>query len=283
MTSQFRSKLGAQLIHQRYRDLLSRWPVPRRELHIPTCAGETFVLACGDEDRPPVLLLHGGGTTSALWAGCAAAWAARFRILAVDLIGEGGLSASSRPPLASEAYIAWLDDVFRGLSYERASLVGASMGAWMALDYATRRPTRVERLALLSPLGIGRQRMDFLIKVMPLLLLGDWGRRRVLRMAVGPVTPGEELMEFMAIIQQHLRPRMVAFPVLPDEALRRLSMPVLALLGGRDAIVDTAKAKRRLERLVPHADIRFLPEVGHGMVNPTVPVLEFLTNPASTD
>jgi hypothetical protein len=70
-----------------------------------------FVVTCGQALAPPLVLLHGSGANSMMWAGHVAAWAEHFRIHAIDVIGEPGLSAPSRPPLASDAYAAWLDDV----------------------------------------------------------------------------------------------------------------------------------------------------------------------------
>jgi hypothetical protein len=46
-----------------------------------------------------------------MWMADVAAWAAHFRVYAIDMIGEPGLSARSRPPLHSEAHALWLDDV----------------------------------------------------------------------------------------------------------------------------------------------------------------------------
>ena len=62
-----------------------------------------------------------------MWMGDVAAWAEHFRVYAVDVIGDAGLSAPSRPPLASDAHALWLDDVMQALSLERASLVGVSL------------------------------------------------------------------------------------------------------------------------------------------------------------
>ena len=95
-----------------------------------------------------------------------------FRVYAVDIIGEAGFSAPSRPPLASEAHALWLDDVMQALSLTRASMVGVSLGGWLALDYATRRPERVESVVVLCPGGVGRQKMRIVFKTVPLRMLG---------------------------------------------------------------------------------------------------------------
>src|SRR5580704_7840116 len=197
----YKSVEAEREVRERYLTILKHWPVSNQQLRVPTREGETFIVACGDENAPALLLLHGGMTNSAMWMGDVAAWAEHFRIYAVDVIGEAGLSAPSRPPLASDAYALWLDDVMQALSLTRASVVGVSLGGWLALDYATRRPERVESLALLCPAGVGRQK-NFLLKALPLMLLGSWGNRKVREMVFGraPVqmSPGQSQMrDFM--------------------------------------------------------------------------------------
>jgi pimeloyl-ACP methyl ester carboxylesterase len=42
-------------------------------------------------------------------------------------------AVTSRPPLDSGAYAQWLDDVLDSLSLDRVSIVGISLGGWLAL------------------------------------------------------------------------------------------------------------------------------------------------------
>jgi hypothetical protein len=53
-------------------------------------------------------------------------------------------------------------------------------------------------------------------------------------------------------------------------------MPVLAIVGGIDAVFDSDETKRRLEACMPQVQVKYLPEAGHGLVDPTSSVLEFL-------
>ena len=134
MTTLYKSEDGERLVQQRYQEFLAHWPAPNKQFRVPTREGDTFVVACGNETAPPLLLFHGGGTNSAMWIDAVALWAAHFRVYAIDMIGESGLSSPSRPSFVSEAYALWLDDVMQALSLERASIVGASLGGWLALD-----------------------------------------------------------------------------------------------------------------------------------------------------
>jgi pimeloyl-ACP methyl ester carboxylesterase len=281
MTAIWKSAAGAAAVRERYRAFLEHWPVPNAQLSVPTRHGETFVVASGPKDAPPIVLLHGSASNSAMWMGDVGVWAQRFRVYAVDMIGEPGLSAEGRPRLASRAYEAWLQDVFEGLGLTRAALVGISLGGWLALDFATRRPQQVSALVLLAPGGVGEHR-NVLLWAAPLLLLGPWGRRLVTRRIAGPQSAGpaspaaQAFGEFMQLIFANFRPRNERLPRFSDEALGRLSMPVLCVLGAKDAMIDSAGARDRLVRNVPNAEICWLSDAGHFLSNQTASIAAFL-------
>lgn len=278
----FRSAEGAAAVHRLYRKVLDDWPVPASELRLPTRQGETFVLAFGREDGPPIVLLHGAQANAAAWILDAMPWAERFRLYAIDMIGEAGFSAPSRPPLASDAHALWLDDVMSGLGLSRAAVVGVSLGGWLALDYASRRPAFVERLALICPAGIGRQK-NFLLRAAPYLLLGSWGKRRMRELVLGPTASEsperlKPVIALMEAIGRSIRLRFGTIPRLSDAELARLKMPILAIMGGRDVLIDSDDTRRRLQAFAPHAEINFLPEALHFIPGQSEPVLRFLAN-----
>jgi pimeloyl-ACP methyl ester carboxylesterase len=203
-----------------------------------------------------------------MWMGDVAAWAAHFRVYAIDMIGEPGLSAPSRPPLESDAYALWLEDVMRALALEHVSIIGMSLGGWLALDYATRRPERVRSLVLLCPGGVGRQKTG--------------GEREMVIRAPAEAPPAvQRFFEFIALIQENFLPRMEQLPVFSDDALGRLSMPLMAILGGTDALLDSDETRSRLEHNVAQAVIRYLPEAGHLLPRQTSPILDFLSSGAT--
>jgi pimeloyl-ACP methyl ester carboxylesterase len=50
--------------------------------------------------------------------------------------------------------VDWLDQTLDALEIRRAAVVGLSIGSWMSAPYAMARPHRVERVAVLAPVGI---------------------------------------------------------------------------------------------------------------------------------
>jgi pimeloyl-ACP methyl ester carboxylesterase len=101
---------------------------------------------------PVVVLLHGLGGNSSNWAFNISALSAKYRVIAPDQIGFG---RSDKPLINYRVgtYADFLDKLLDGLNVERATLVGNSMGGWIAALYAVKYPKRVERLVLVDAAG----------------------------------------------------------------------------------------------------------------------------------
>ncbi|MCR6487258.1 alpha/beta fold hydrolase [Amycolatopsis sp. OK19-0408] len=271
----YKSETGARLLRERYLEALTAWPVPHEQVRVPTPEGETFVVVSGPENAPPLVLLHGSGSNSAEWAPRIRELG-QFRVYAVDIIGEPGLSAEARPPLASDRYAVWLDAVLDHFALPKAAFLTSSFGGWLALDHAIRRPERVAALALRCPIGLGPMKKGFVVKAVLLALLGERGRRRSVASTIGePET--SPIVEHQLLVSANYRYRTGPFPVFDDAALAGLTMPVYAVAGAEDAMVDSATTKRRLERAGATVDL--VPGTGHYI--PGSADLDFLTRAAA--
>ncbi|MGW4520050.1 alpha/beta fold hydrolase [Amycolatopsis sp. NPDC004378] len=267
----YKSEAGARLLRERYLDALTAWPA-HDQVRVPTPEGETFVLVTGPASAPPLVLLHGSGSNSAEWAERIPALAERFRVHAVDIIGEPGLSAETRPPLDGDRYARWLDAVLDHFAVARAAFLTSSFGGWLALDYATRRPERVAALALRCPIGLGPMKKGFVVKAMLLSLFGEKGRRKSVAGVLGE--PGTSpIVEHQLLVSAHYRYRTGPFPVFGDAALARLTMPVYAVAGADDTMADSATTHRWLE--AAGAEVDLVPGTGHYI--PGSRDLDFLT------
>ena len=280
MSAIYKTPEGEQAVREAYLAVLANWPIPSEHLRIATGQGETFVLACGPRDAPPLMVFHGAQANAARWMREAQVWSQHFRVYFVDVIGDAGLSAPSRPPMAGEAHALWLDELLAGLGLDKVALVGESLGGWLAIDYATRRPERVTKLAVLVPAGVGAQK-NLLLKALPLLLLGPWGANKLTELVIGPppVDPSalqKQLGDLMTLVFRHGHRRNIKIPIFADKTLQRLTMPVLAILAGKDVLLDSAGTRRRLAANVPQGQIIYLPEARHLLPDQTEAVRPFL-------
>jgi pimeloyl-ACP methyl ester carboxylesterase len=98
---------------------------------------------------PPVVLLHAGGVDLGMWDPQVGPFARSFRVIRYDARAHGRSTAPGGPYSTVEDLRLLLDR----LGVQRAHLVGISMGAGVALNFAITYPQRVSKLALVSTSG----------------------------------------------------------------------------------------------------------------------------------
>jgi pimeloyl-ACP methyl ester carboxylesterase len=105
---------------------------------------------------PPVVLIHGMVNSSRHWQEVAMRLAPDYTVIAPDLIGHGD-SATPRGDYSLGAHAAVIRDLLAVIGVERATIVGHSLGGGVAMQFFYQFPQRVERLALVSSGGLGRE------------------------------------------------------------------------------------------------------------------------------
>jgi pimeloyl-ACP methyl ester carboxylesterase len=98
---------------------------------------------------PAVVLLHGGGQDFTMWDSQMEPLAGAFRVTRYDARGHGRSTAPIGPYSMADDLRLVLDHI----GADRAHLVGFSMGAGVALDFAVTHEARVLTLALISVTG----------------------------------------------------------------------------------------------------------------------------------
>ncbi len=102
---------------------------------------------------PDLIFIHGLGGEAANWAANIVPVSTRYRVYALDQIGFG----HSDKPLIDyriETFVEFLQAFMQELKIPKATLVGNSLGGWIAVDFAARHPEMVERLVLVDAAGL---------------------------------------------------------------------------------------------------------------------------------
>ncbi|MDX6690869.1 MAG: hypothetical protein QOG15_2326 [Solirubrobacteraceae bacterium] len=109
-------------------------------------------------EGPALVFLHG-------LAGCWQNWlevlpdlAREHRVIAIDFPGFGH-SEMPTDPISIPGYSRMLDELLAALAIGSATIVGNSMGGFVAADMAIRFPHRVERLVLVAAAGLSMEHM----------------------------------------------------------------------------------------------------------------------------
>jgi hypothetical protein len=132
---------------------LTRWDTPHQRAVVPTALGRTHLLGAGHGDTT-VLYLAGTNFNAATSLPLLTALASEHRVVAADVPGQPGLSASTRPAGdRMTSYGAWVGELVEHLGTDRLVLMGHSLGAAIAL---AAQPAGVAGLVLVDPAGLIR-------------------------------------------------------------------------------------------------------------------------------
>jgi pimeloyl-ACP methyl ester carboxylesterase len=232
------------------------------------------VLSFSDRGAGSALVfLHGFCEDARIWDDFAAPFGEKYRIICIDLPGFG------RSPAAPGISIAGMAEAVKGtldeLKISEMTLIGHSMGGYVALEYASRWPENLRALGLFhsQPYADSEEKKEARLKS------ADFVRRHGSLPFVAQLIPGLFAPAFArenpAIVQELVQ-RAAAYD--PEgiaaalEAMRNRSdlsailqnaiFPVLFLIGTEDQAIPAELSKRQTT-LPPVASIHYLPGVGH--------------------
>ena len=228
-----------------------------------------------------VLLLCGIGAKRQGWYRQLPVLGRRFRCLALDYRDVG----DSDPAAGAYGIRDVADDVFAlcdALGVERASLVGISMGGFIALEMTLARPEFIDRLVLVVTSAGGPTHVSTSPEVMRALKPGNEtvesgeGARRVCSLVAGPgfaERHPEAIDEFVEIARHH--PMHVEAYLRQLEACRahdvstrlaEIEAPTLVIHGDADPLVPLENGRFLAEhiagaRLIVYEGVGHIPEV----------------------
>lgn len=272
--SKFRSDDARAAYLRLYDAALSASSVQVTESDVETSFGSTHVLHAGDRSKPSLVALHGSSISSTSWVPLLDTLTASHSVTMIDVIGEAAKATKTTTDI-----VTWLDETMRALDIQRSAFVAASRGTWISTHYATVFPEKVERLALLCPVGIaGGMSPSFMVRGLAPLVL-PLKERHVWRVLDTMVVPQNRKM----LRQQPWMPSMRQFvcgttnfnmslrnaqprpwPFRSDCDLARLmAIPVLAVIGRDESALNGPRAATMLRESLPDARVEVVDDANH--------------------
>ena len=246
-------------------------------------------------DGAPLTLVHGLAYDRRGWGRLPDLLAERFRVVLVDNRGVGESDAPPGPYTVAQMaadVIGVLDDA----GIERTSVLGVSLGGYIAQQVALAAPERVERLVLVSTAPGGPKAHPMPAATVEVFARYPTMEREAgLRMFVENSLGARGVRELPDLVEEILRYRLERAPTVDawraqatagatfdaSERVGEISAPTLVVHGGADVVVDPRNAAL-LGELIPGARVEVVPDRGHLLIWEDSPrlaefVTEFLT------
>jgi pimeloyl-ACP methyl ester carboxylesterase len=213
----------------------------------------------------PLLYLHGASGAPVILP-FMEKLAARFDVLVPEHPGYG---LSDEPEWLENIHdVAYFYlDFLRKLNLSAVSVIGSSMGGWIAMEMAVRDTSRIASLVLVSPAGISAPGVEpadiFLMPPEEVIRNLFFDQKLAEARLAEPMTP--EALD-LALKNRHTTARLAWEPRLHDpflpKWLHRIDVPVKIIWGAEDRILPPAFVKE-FSRLMPKAQIHVIPGCGH--------------------
>jgi len=233
------------------------------EKHVrPSAVGPQAVFSGGG--GAPVVLVHGAGDQAGGWSKVAPRLAKSFAVVAVDLAGHGD-SAPAEGPLPFATLLAGFDGAMKELPQGKVTLVGNSLGAWVATVWAKEHPERVQHLVLVNGGPLLGDRPDLTLH--PKTRSEADKTLAALRDPSAPLIPDFVVDDIIREAASGPIARLAAeakgmSAFLLDGKLAGFDVPVDLLWGASDKLVSVDYAKRLAGQL-PAARLTTIDRCGH--------------------
>jgi pimeloyl-ACP methyl ester carboxylesterase len=253
------------------------WPVESQNRTVHTGWGETFVRVSGPATAPPLVILPGSRATSLMYSEMIEALSSEHRTYAVDAVYDVGRSVGARRMNKGAQAMEWLDELLDALELDSGvDLMGQSLGATMAADYALHAPKRVRKAVWLAFAGmIVRSNPAFILDMM----ICQIPSRTTVRHGLAGLLPVaarsggrarelfddfvEEVAMYHACYRPFMPPSDSSTASWDDSRLRQFEMPVLFVAGEEERAYSVPNAIERLNAVAPRIETCMIPNAAH--------------------
>lgn len=237
--------------------------------HRVDAAGYSLVVhELGSRDAPAWLLLHGLGATAVSWMAVLREARHRRRLLVPELSALGGTRGPAPAVQVAEAPAVLSALLERLCGGRAATVLGMSLGGWMAVRLALARPELVERLVLVDSAGWHYQDWDHVRALVTLETEDDVEQLyRALFVRTPPVlrwSRGAFLDAYTSPAVRSILEHTREEDTFTAADLARLSIPAGLVWGERDGLFPP-RIGEQMAASLRTAHLEVVPACGHGL------------------
>lgn len=267
----FKSDSAKSLFYDLYDSTLKGWDFEYQSQYVNTQFGKTHVISAGNDNKPVIVLLHGFSGTSLIWYKTFKELHRKYKIYAIDIIGDANRSEMTVLMKKSEDWVIWLKEVCDSLNISNATFVGHSYGGFQSILFTMTYPQIVNKCLLISPYpSLFKPKLKLNLKFISLMISPSKDKAtKFLSYCVAKDFIIEKYYSDL-ILTAFLN----SIPIIPSnnyklsyKSLNSISKPVLLAVGDQqDLYYSYEKASKRVKANIPNCQTVLIENCGHSPV-----------------
>lgn len=270
----YKSKEGQRKSIELYDKQLSKLGFSFLDLYVETSFGNTHIVETGNSDGTPLLIFHGGNSTSAYNLLMFSFLLKDFHVYAVDTIGHPGKSDEVCLSHRGYDYGKWASEVIEKIGYEKISCLGCSFGGGILSKLICVAPKMVGKAVLIVPAGINNALPISSIKMMiPLLQYRITKKEKyliktALHMALREDVLDEHTLDIVKDSFDNVKTKVGMPTNIEAQKLSGYNSPTLVIASEKDCLFPAEKVLSRAKQIISNCRTYELKESGHMHILP---------------
>jgi len=279
MKKVYKSKQSESILMELYYKQIESLNIAYEDLFAETRFGKAHIVKLGKPDGKPLLLFHGGNSTTPYSLGrfwnLLAHLSSSLCIYAVDTVGHPGKSSQTLLSHKGAEYGQWASDVITSLGFAKMYCMGSSFGAGILVKLMCVAPSKIEKSVLIVPSGIANMSTFNIMLSMgvPMIIYNltkneYWLKKAVLPMAIDEKNIDDAFYEMVKISFDHVAVKTSMPSNVSPAELAQYTAPTLLVAAERDCLFPGRKVMAKAKIMIPNLETYLLQNQGHLCVLP---------------
>jgi len=283
---------GKRIIQDLYDKQVSALNIDFEDIYVDTRYGKTHLLKTGGPTGKPILLFHGGNSTTPYYLRDFLCLRNEYLIFAADIMGHPGKSDQTVLSAKNLEYGEWASDVIDGLGFKQMICMGGSFGGGVLMKLMCVAPKKILKAILIVPSGIWNASNASIMFNMgvPMILYritknGKWLRKAILPMALNENEIDENTFEMVKCAFDNVCVKAGMPSNVKETDMKSYTAPTLLITGEKDIIFPGEKVIARAKKIIPDLKTYLMKGSGHMSIlsseknkNVLVMIAEFLAD-----
>lgn len=240
------------------------------DIYVDTRFGKTHLLKTGNPNGKPILLFHGGNSTTPYYLRDFLCLRNEYLIYAPDTMGHPGKSAQTVLSARNLEYGEWASDVIDGLGFEQMICMGGSYGGGVLVKLMCFAPQKIAKAILLVPSGICNASTASIMFNMgiPMILYiitqkEKWLKKAILPMAITENEIDESTFEMVKCSFDNVCVKAGMPSNVKVADIKNYIAPTLLIAGEKDVLFPGEKVIARAKTVITNLQTYLMKGSGH--------------------